>query len=145
MLKLPICPYCGREYNYSTVKKLKHKKEFVCAKCKKKMAVTYIKHAALWGILSFFIILAIDTLFLIFTSSQTIYPNVFLTIALIIVYLILTPLMVQFHKMDGQENSDGVKRKKNRRRHAKTSKEKYPLPNIEKDPLRDTGFDESSD
>ena len=86
MLKLPQCPYCGFKYDYSRAKKSMHEKQMTCKKCGKVMSVAYKKAAIKMAFLFFVVLIALNTLYLFGTKSETIYPNLIITIVFILLY-----------------------------------------------------------
>lgn len=136
MLKLPRCPYCGCTYSYGSINKIKDKKQFACNSCKKIMNVFYKKSAAKMAVIFFIGLIIINTFVITFTKSETVYPNIVMTVLFIFLYLCLVPFTVKFGKIDGQEEK--VKLKKNRHRYNKV---KNSGVQSEENPLKDTVFD----
>lgn len=136
MLKLPECPYCGCKYDYGRVKKHIHDKTIECRSCKKMMAVTYKKTATKTAVILFLALIVLNTFYISFTKSETIYPNIIFTVLFIFIFIFLVPLMVKYHKIAGQETQE--KLKKNRHRYKKNKNQKTEF---NEDPLKGTQFD----
>ena len=79
----------------------------------------------------------VNTVYLFHSKSQTIIPNIVLTVLFILVYLVIVPLRLTFGKIDGQEDPP-EKLKKNRHRHKKTKNTKIEF---EDNPIKGTSFD----
>lgn len=137
MLKLPVCPYCGFKFDYSAAKKNLREKEVKCKKCGKVMSVSYKLAAAKTAVLFFVFLVFVNTVYLFHSKSQTIIPNIVLTVIFIFVYLFIVPLRITFGKINGQEDPP-EKLKKNRHRHKKTKNAKIEF---EDNPIKDTSFD----
>lgn len=137
MLKLPICPYCGFKFDYSPARKALHEKQVKCKKCGKLMSVSYKLAAAKTAILFFVFLVFVNTVYLFNSKSQTIIPNIILTVLFIFVYMAIVPLKVSFGKIEGQEDPP-EKLKKNRHRHKKT---KNSMPKFDENPIEGTSFD----
>ena len=137
MLKLPICPYCGFKFDYSAAKKALREKEVKCRKCGKTMSVSYKLAAVKTAVLFFVFLVFVNTVYLFHSKSQTIIPNIVLTVVFILVYLAIVPLRITFGKIDGQEDPP-EKLKKNRHRHKKTKNTKIEF---EDNPIKGTSFD----
>lgn len=101
------------------------------------MAVSYKKSVAVMAVLFFVALIVLNTVYLKFTKSLTIYPNVIFTVLFIVLFIILVPLRVQYYKIPGQEPVE--KLKKNRHRHKKTKNQRI---DIDDNPLKGTSFDE---
>lgn len=134
MFKLPRCPYCGCSYSYASIKKNKNSKTCRCISCKKVFSVKYKATAVKFALAMFVVLILINTLVLKFTKSLTIWPNLFMTVIFIIIFLCLIPYTVKFGKIEGQEIPE--KLKKNRHRYKK-DKETEDIEN----PLKNTTFD----
>ena len=138
MLKLPKCPYCGFGFDYSKAAKSLHEKEVKCRKCGKIMSVSYKLAAARTAILFFVFLVFVNTVYLFHSKSQTIIPNIVLTVIFIFVYMAIVPLKITFGKIEGQDDPP-EKLKKNRHRHKKTKNCKIEF---EENPIENTSFDE---
>lgn len=136
-MKLPQCPYCGCKYNYSRVKKHMKCKEVQCKSCGKRFAVVYKKSALIMAALFFIAMIAFNTFYLFNSKSTTLLPNVIFTVAAIVLYICLVPLIVKYEKISGQDDPL-EKLKKNRHRY---KKQKNTSVEIAENPLKNTTFD----
>ncbi len=139
MNKRNKCPYCGADIDYKhRLKYVRNKgRDVSCIKCGKLMSLSYRKTAFFMGAIFFAGLVAMNTFYLFFTKNRTVIPNLILTMALIVLYLMLVPVNVRFKKIAGQEEEQ-PKLKKNRHRHKKDKKQKITF---DENPLENTTFD----
>ncbi len=140
MFKLPVCPYCGRQMGYKASIMLMDKKQTSCRKCGKLSKVRYKGRCAWLAAVFIAVLIVLNTLMLFSENNKTLIPNMVVTVAVIIIYLALTPLTVRLCEIEGQRDRQPVQKlKKNRHRQKKT---KYTDVKFDENPLKGTSFDE---
>ena len=136
MLKLPVCPYCNRKYDYKQTVAVMKSDKSTC-KCGKTAEVKYKSSCAIMAVLFVLALVAINTFMFFKANNRTVAPNFVITVGAIIVFMILTPFKVRLKEIEGQRTPE-PKRKKNRHRHQKT---KNSDVTFKENPLEGTSFD----
>jgi len=111
-----------------------------CKKCGKKMSVRFMGAAVRMALWFFVFLVFLNTVYLFNSKSQTIIPNIIITLLFIGLYLVIVPLKISMEKIEGQEDPPQIL-KKNRHRHKKS---KNNLPKFQENPIKGTSFDEDN-
>lgn len=96
MLKLPLCPYCGARFLYSTVKENRKQKTGVCPHCKKKFQVSQAQRMLLF-LVALVVIIGVNWLFLSIPGMNIPFLMVITAIEVTITYFLI-PYSVRYKK-----------------------------------------------
>ncbi len=137
MMKLPVCPYCGKKLDYGRSVTVMGEKKYVCRSCKKISKVKYKAACAKMGAIFVLMLIALNTLMFFHGNNKTLLPHLIATMVPLIIFMVLTPLKVTLIEIEGQRDPE-PKRKKNRHRHKKI---RHDDVLFDEEPLKGTSFD----
>ncbi len=138
MLKLPSCPYCGKQFGYKASAAMTGQKTAECRKCRKLSQIRFKAGCAKMAAVFAAVLIAINTLMIFSGNNKTLIPNFVVTVAVILVFIALVPLKVKLLEIEGQREPE-PKLKKNRHRRKKT---RYEEVKFKENPLEGTSFDD---
>ena len=138
MMRLPVCPYCGKKLGYKQSAEAMGERNFSCRGCKKLSKVKYKAACAGMGAIFIAALILLNTLMFFFGNNKTLLPHFIATLIPLILFMVLTPLKVRLTEIEGQRDPE-PKRKKNRHRHRKI---RHDDVLFDEEPLKGTSFDE---
>lgn len=100
MLKIPVCPCCGRKFKYKEIIKLTNNKIIKCKKCKNNIKISKI-FGKIKLLLFVIIMLVFVNIYLISNFEfKGILPMLIINIICVSLSLLLMPFTVRFKKVN---------------------------------------------